>query len=436
MEREEEGEEAEADFKQARFPMEIEIPSTDHESLEAARMAIRREYRDASKWKRLRCRKVREVSESESGTIYELEIGHAVEFDWTWEGAVAFRPLLLKEFEDSQADIYQHGSLEPDVDDSIVWSGEVLEVDEAAGRIFIVVNNPEYPPRCGSFYVRPFEFLAFLNAVFNEPSFESIRQYLPARLSATTGGVHRYASLQQEFEAIGDYCRELICVQGVQPSDICLIYNGSNIPHWLEKSMMPRLSGTGVGLSVQTNKPFERSGNMLLATTSHSFKGYDSEVVIIPGVDQYKAQDKGLLANNLYVAMTRARSLLALFSQRMNDPNAKKLYQVIEDCLSHLEEAPDVDSEISPQDDIVELLEHIGSEYRKWLLDLWNKVRVSQEPLMTKTGEVIAEPLFSFRTGNQTYACFGVELPRKRVLQRLEDFGVKPIIAGDSITNV
>ena len=1202
MEWDEDSEDAEADYNQARFRIELKFPETSHEHLDAARKAIRREYRDASKWKRLRCRKVREVSESESGTIFELEIGHCVEFDWTWEGAVAFRPLLLKEFEESQADLYLHGSLDPEVDDSIVWSGELLEVDEASGRIFIVVSNPEYPPRCGSFYVRPFEFLAFLDAVFNEPSFESIRQYLPARLSATTGGTHpavavpsevgleelrswwnkswsilwgppgtgktyttgqqvarvledpterilvvsttnratdtvaisigraarslgldlstgqvlrigkgasfkkyeeealtallkgteieylaqievlakelartqesqakaglrlkikeireamldaakrnfldinvqvvvstafkastflnqceikdglsegncpfttifideaglmsrvaiaalsllasrrvvlvgdskqlapisrisrilepsqgnwlarsglshldqirksiagvhvlqeqrrmhaevcevvsrfqydgflttaadvasrpftlpellkhqpraiwyvldedaedlpsiraergagnrswirtatskvlnklfsdaslrvanglfispfkaqakdihsyfatndmpswsastvhsqqgseadivifdsvnagsygwaydewkrlvnvalsrsreslimlasraemeepylrpllnqlapkvarkrgnqltweevpvkaayrvpvvaesateyllgsqlekrkelrpvlsneqerlcgleldgkprlvrgvagsgktvvlahwlmqtvqrlsdqpnvriwavfanrslqsligdsiasawekatdsqsfpwdrvelhhikeilevmlpesglsmqtfgfdydqaagaylartptrmiaprcdalfideaqdmgrntlkllssivrradasdensrsinifydnaqniygrstpkwselgldmrgrstvmkesfrstrpitefalnvlyrlqppdtspdhkelvarglierssrngpewwnvrfnqidgpkpefhRYASLQQEFEAIGDYCRELICVQGVQPSDICLIYNGSNIPHWLEKSMMPRLRGTGVELSVQTNKPFERSGKMLLVTTSHSFKGYDSEVVIIPGVDHYKAQDKGVLANNLYVAMTRARSVLALFSQRMNDPNAKKLYQVIEDCLGHLEEAPEVDFEISPQDDIVEILEQIGSEHRKWLLDLWNKVKVVQEPLMTKAGEVIAEPLFRFRIGNQTYACFGVELPRKRVLQRLEDFGVKSIIAGDT----
>ena len=245
---------------------------------------------------------------------------------------------------------------------------------------------------------------------------------------------YQYASLQEEFEAIGNYCRELICVQGVQPSDICLIYHGSNIPHWLRKSMMPRLSGTGVELSVQTNKPFERGGNILLATTSHSFKGYDSEVVIIPGVDhQYKAQDKGVLANNLYVAMTRARSVLPLFSQRMNDPHATTLYQVIEDCLGHLEEAPEVDSVISPQDDIVEVLEHIGIGHRKWLLDLWSNVRVSHEPLMTKTGEVIAEPLFSFRVGNQTYACFGTELPRKRVLQRLEDFGVKPIIAGESV---
>jgi superfamily I DNA/RNA helicase len=1201
VEREAEEEDAEANFTQARFPTELNLPAGTDVNLDEARKAIRREYRDSSKWKRLRCRKVKEISESESGTIYELEIGHAVEFDWTWEGAVAFRPLLVKEFEEAQADLYQHGSLEPDVDDSIVWTGEVLEVDEATGRIFIVVSNPEYPPRCGSFYVRPFEFLAFLDAVFNEPSFDSVRQYLPARLSATTGGVHpdvvdpsddgleelrswwgkswsvlwgppgtgktyttgqqvariladpterilvvsttnratdavalsigraatklginlstglvrrigkgasfkkyeeedltallkgteteylaqieklatelartqepeakaglrlkikeireamldaakrnfldinvqavvstafkastflnqdevkdelsegkcpfttifideaglmsrvaiaalsllasrrvvlvgdskqlapisrisrilepsqgnwlgrsglshldqirkaivgvhvlqeqrrmhadvcevvsrfqydgflktaadianrqhtlpnllqgqpraiwyvldqdvdelpsiraergpgnrswvrtatskvlkklftdptlrtanglfispfkaqakeihaffasndmptwtastvhsqqgseadivifdsvnagsygwaydewkrlvnvalsrsreslivlasraemdepylrpllnqlapriakkhgaqlswegvpakanyrmpmvaesespyllgnqlskrkelrpvlsneqerlcgleldgkprlvrgvagsgktvilahwlmqtvkrlsdrqsvriwavfanrslqsligesiasawekemdgqsfpwdrvelhhireilevllpeaglsadsfqfdydqaaeaylsripagaiaprcdalfideaqdmgpntlkllssivrradasdensrsinifydnaqniygrstpkwselgldmrgrstvmkesfrstrpitefalnvlyrlqppdtsldhkelvtrglierssrngtqwwnvrfnqidgpkpefyRYASLQQEFEAIGDYCRELICVQGVQPSDICLIYNGSNIPYWLQKSMMPRLEGMGIELSVQTNKPFERSSNMLLATTSHSFKGYDSEVVIIPGVDQYKAQGKGVLANNLYVAMTRARSVLALFSQRMNDLEAKKLYQVIEDCLGHLEEAPDVDSEISPQDDIVEILEHIGSEHRKWLMELWSKVRVAQEPLMTKTGEVIAEPLFSFRIGKQTYACFGSELPRKRILQRLEDFDVKPIVAGD-----
>ena len=90
MDWEEEGEDAEMHYKQARFPMEIEIPSSDHTSLDAARKAIRREYRDASKWKRLRCRKVREVSESESGTIYELEIGHSVEFDWTWEAAVAF----------------------------------------------------------------------------------------------------------------------------------------------------------------------------------------------------------------------------------------------------------------------------------------------------------------------------------------------------------
>jgi hypothetical protein len=182
--------ESSADFNQARFPIELDLPTTCIEHLNAARKAIRREFRDASTWKRLRCRKVRKTSESESGTIYELDVGHAVEFDWTWEGATAFGPLLLTELEAADADLFVHGSLHPDVDDSILWSGEVLEVDEATGRLFIVVQNPEFPPRIGSFYVRPFEFLAFLDAVFNEPSFEAIRAHLPARLAATLGGIH------------------------------------------------------------------------------------------------------------------------------------------------------------------------------------------------------------------------------------------------------
>jgi hypothetical protein len=55
---------------------------------------------------------------------------------------------------------------------------------------------------------------------------------------------------------------------------------------------------------------------------------------------------------------------------------------------------------------------------------------------MTKTGEVIAEPMFNFRIGKQSYACFGNELPRKRIMQRLEDYGLKAIVAGESILNM
>ncbi len=140
------------------------------------------------------------MSESDTGNVYELTVGHSVEFDWTWEGAVAFRPLLLKEFEDDQRTLFEGEYEDTEIDDSIVWSGEVLEVDEATGRIFIVVSNPEYPPRRGSFYVRPFEFLAFLNAVFNEPSFDLIRGSLPSRLAAAVGGVHPEV---MGFQAVG-----------------------------------------------------------------------------------------------------------------------------------------------------------------------------------------------------------------------------------------
>ena len=41
--------------------------------------------------------------------------------------------MLLREFEDTQETFFENGSLDPDIEDSIVWSGEVLEVDEATG---------------------------------------------------------------------------------------------------------------------------------------------------------------------------------------------------------------------------------------------------------------------------------------------------------------
>ncbi len=316
-------------FQQARFPIELNLPDASDDYLEDARQAVRREFRDSTKWKRLKCRVVTLISEFETGNVYALTVGHSVEFDWTWEGATAFRPLLMK-----------------------------------------------------------------------------------------------------EFEAISDYCRELIEQQGVKPSDICLLYNGKSTPSRLRATVAPRLADLGVELSVQTNKPFERSSHMLLVTTAHSFKGYDAEVVIIPAVDQYMAKGKSVLANSLYVAMTRARSILTLFSQKVVSPDAKTLCRVLDDCLANLTEHPLVESETSVLDDLHEMLNLIGNDHRKWLWRIWNTFRVSQEPLISPSGEVIAEPLFWFKADDHVHACFGTELPRQRVLQRLEDFGVELLRAG------
>jgi len=82
-------------------------------------------------------------------------------------------------------------------------------------------------------------------------------------------------------------------------SDCSWTPNGGNIKYRLQKQVAPALIDLGVELSVQANKPFERSHNILLATTSHSYKGYDSEVVIVPAADQYTAKERGALANNL-----------------------------------------------------------------------------------------------------------------------------------------
>lgn len=243
----------------------------------------------------------------------------------------------------------------------------------------------------------------------------------------------QFMSRDQEFDAISAYCRELILEQEVLPSDICLVYNGQNIKDRLEKQVAPNLIDLGVELSIQTNKPFQRNSNTLLGTTSHSYKGYDSEIVIVPAADQYISREKGILANNLYVAMTRARSILTLFSLRTRSGDPALLNEVIEDCLGNLEERPDIECDHSVQDDLHEILACIGPKHQKWFVGLWNAHRISQEPLVRENGEILAEPLFHLQVGGKHYACFGLEPPRQGVLQRLEDAGVELLEVGREI---
>ena len=243
----------------------------------------------------------------------------------------------------------------------------------------------------------------------------------------------QFRTLDQQFAGIAEYCRELIAEQGVQPSDICLIYNGRHIRSGLEKHIGTALTDLGVEFSIQTNRPFVRGPNMLLATTAHSYKGYDSEVVIVPAADQFTARGKGVLANILYVAMTRARSVLTLFSTRVRNSDAELLCEVIEDCLGNLEERPDIECDNSVQDDVIEILDRIGRKHRRWLTGLWNSHNISQEPLTTDSGQIIAEPLFHFHAGQKCYACFGPEQPRERIRRRLEDSGIVLLKAGQQM---
>jgi hypothetical protein len=175
-----------AEFKPARFHSELGLPTAGEQLLQDASVAVRQEYRGCSKWKRLRCRKVSIFAERDRGTVYVVDVGKSVEFDWTWEGAVAFRPRSLDDNTLFPDHFYDNGAY----GDEIVWTGEVIEVDERNGCLFICLDNPEAMPTTGSFFVRPFEFLSVLDAVYNEPAFEVVREDLSNRLSASEGGVH------------------------------------------------------------------------------------------------------------------------------------------------------------------------------------------------------------------------------------------------------
>ena len=173
----------------AGFEVDLRLDAVDGdqtEKLAAAAKAVRQEFRESSKWKRLNCRRVSVYSERDRGTVFVIQVGGAVDFDWTWEGAVAFRPRSI-----DNAGMLSDDALEHTVgDDEVLWSGEILEVDELNRCLFVSVDDPDRVPTTGAFLVRPFEFLSVLDAVYNGQSFEREQENLPARLAATEGGVH------------------------------------------------------------------------------------------------------------------------------------------------------------------------------------------------------------------------------------------------------
>jgi superfamily I DNA/RNA helicase len=156
---------------------------------------------------------------------------------------------------------------------------------------------------------------------------------------------HAFDSRHDEIGAIAGHLKHLIQKEGISPTDICVIYNGRSVVQLLEAKLGPKMAEIGVELSVQTNRPFERQENTLVVTTSHSYKGYESEVVVIPCADQFVTGDGQTLANNLYVAMTRARSLLAIYGGSGGSEVSRTVCSTIAACVTTQRATPEVECE-------------------------------------------------------------------------------------------
>nr|WP_236649354.1 ATP-binding domain-containing protein [Rhodopirellula sp. SM50] len=144
---------------------------------------------------------------------------------------------------------------------------------------------------------------------------------------------HRFDNRRQEMASIAGHLKYLIQNDGISPTDICIIYNG-RVQDVLQSDLATALAAIGVELSFQKNRSFERQPNTLVATTPHSFKGYESEVVVIPCVDHYVAPEGKILENSLYVAMTRARSLLAIYGVSHGSKASRKIGETISACIA------------------------------------------------------------------------------------------------------
>jgi hypothetical protein len=71
---------------------------------------------------------------------------------------------------------------------------------------------------------------------------------------------------------------------------------------------------------------------------------------------------------------------------------------------------------------ILDILEHIGLQHRKWLVSLWKEYRLIQEPILDNNGRVIAEPLFWFMRDGKRFACFPPDSVPE--VEKLNQYGI------------
>ncbi len=180
----------------ANYPVTIDLTDEYDTYLQSTARAVLEEYRATTRWKRLRCRSISLVGNDADTAVYVLHVSSSLEFDWTWEGAVAFRPTEMIDSEDpSDIDkLLVDNTAGNGQEDRIAWYGEVVEVDETEGEIYVSAPDSERPPCVGSFFVRPFEFLETLKTIYSDPDYSEMRRKLPGYLAACRGNQHPQVS--------------------------------------------------------------------------------------------------------------------------------------------------------------------------------------------------------------------------------------------------
>jgi UvrD-like helicase C-terminal domain len=195
-----------------------------------------------------------------------------------------------------------------------------------------------------------------------------------------------------------------------------------------------------VRVEEQTRRSFAGQSDSVIVTTAHSFKGYESEIVAVPGADKFVANDsrsrdgQRVLPESLYVAMTRARSVLyvSATTETGGCGGAGRLaIEALQSCAEDLHRPPDV-SACSPLEENLELLSRVGESHRGWLAKISSRFDVQTAPVLGPDGSIVAEPLLTFRSLVGTYACFPSP-PSTAVKEQLEDLGVRAIAPGDDV---
>ena len=133
------------------------------------------------------------------------------------------------------------------------------------------------------------------------------------------------------YDAVCNCCLHLVTRENVDGKDICIIANNDEGME-LERRLNIALRSTDTKVRRYKNPAsIARKSREILICTANSFKGFESEVVIIPNLWEYQRKTQ-IYATRLYVAMTRARSILKIFS--WDQRQSTSVNEVVSRCVS------------------------------------------------------------------------------------------------------
>lgn len=163
--------------KHACFRVEIPFPIGQEKSFNDAGSAVLEAHRNETTFKALTCKSAVEVGRAGAAQLFRLDVGAAVRYDRDWEGATAFKP---KDSSRPDAALANPGTQSD-------WIGDVVEVDQGAGAMYVSAPDAQRLPKPGRFLVSPYQFLYRLHKVYHHEDFENLRALIRDRLQAVAG---------------------------------------------------------------------------------------------------------------------------------------------------------------------------------------------------------------------------------------------------------
>ena len=247
--------------------------------------------------------------------------------------------------------------------------------------------------------------------------------------------LHLHGERSAEVKELARATRAFIAEQGVLPGDLRILANDPELRRDLHDALQRALSDLPVRVRVQTSQDFATAEDTLIITTAHSFKGHEAEVVFIAGADRFVARREGrqvTLPQALYVAMTRARSLLRISGLAAPEgAAAQRVIAALE--LSTAQQAGLAEHDRPDQAMMWELQRRLGETQHAWLATLCDRVRLDCEPVRDRQGQVVAEPLFGFSHGRVRYVCLGEVAVSEQTAAALAELGVRVLTVGERL---